>query len=128
MKMNKKKSALEGKSSDSQERIEVYMKTESVLTPIGPDPSIPTINVHKSSNSSSPLLIFEGRLKNHPIRVLVDGGAQGNFVSKMLVRKEDLKPDETDVSTIILADRRTKQTPLVNNVSFSIGEYRTTLS
>ena len=74
--------------------------------------------------SSSDLLQVEGHLGCHPVRILIDGGSRGNFVSEEVVKEAGLRVNPQIQKKIVIADRKEYLATLVSACSLSIGEYR----
>lgn len=82
-----------------------------------------SLHLRSAALQKSDLLVYEGKVNGHKIRVLVDGGASGNFISRATLTRVGLKataklaPDQVqlaDGSTISSDD-------FVPGASFSVG-------
>jgi predicted aspartyl protease len=68
------------------------------------------------------LLTYEGQIKGQPMRILIDSGASGNFISRRLAQRLQLATIAKDVpDTIRLADGHTVQSTHVSRTAFSLG-------
>ena len=70
-------------------------------------PDLPLLALQASLTGSNELLIFRGRLGRCKVRILIDSGARGNFVSQEMKEKLQLKTDDANPVKIVLADGRT---------------------
>ena len=86
--------------------------------------SLADLAVHSiNSISSLDLLHVEGRLCHFPVRILIDGGSGGNFVSIWLVQDAKLRVGTQMTRTITLADGTQHSASLVPSCALVIAEY-----
>ena len=73
---------------------------------------------------SRDLLYFEGTIKNEPIRILIDGGSIGDFVSENTVRRLNLKTTKVTNQPLAFANgQQARCDQEVQNIQLTIGHY-----
>lgn len=102
--------------------------------PMGPDqaststPRLPfDPQLQNSVNSAEELLIVEGRLGTQAVQVLIDSGANGNFVNEDTIRKSGLGTPSTASRPLTIADGSTISCFLTPNVPLSVNGFSMTL-
>ena len=78
------------------------------------------------SVSSMDLLFVEGCLDHHPIRILIDGGSRGNFVSSKVAQTLGKQFNPPDHPYITLADGSQHPTTLISPCKITIESYSDT--
>ena len=73
--------------------------------------------------ASSDLLRVEGRLGRHKVRVLIDGGARGNFVSLGVVKAANLQTLKDDSFEVTMADGWKSPAVIAPNCHLKIKHY-----
>jgi len=81
-----------------------------------PEESRIDINIVENGFSTN-LLYYDGRIRDEPVRVLVDGGSMGNFVSNAVVRRLHLKVSDVRGQTIAFANG---ETSICNKETYSV--------
>ena len=115
----------------SSSRAPTCVSTPNETGPQEADPLTPSASIlpllNLSSTSSSELLIVEGRLGTLAVRVLIDGGAKGNFVNEETRKKAGLPLPLVDPQPLTVADGRTIQCYNTPNCTLSINGLDMTL-
>ena len=76
------------------------------------------------ATSHTDLLRTEGRLGQHVVRILIDGGSRGNFINNQLVQRVSLCMDTHLMQPIIVTDGSHYTATLVPACELEINEYR----
>ena len=87
-------------------------------------PDLPLFAINTPLTSTDEFFIFRGRLGRYKVRILIDNGARGNFVSKEIREKLTLTTDTENPMRIELADRSIHLGFRVSSVPLAIGTYR----
>ena len=110
---------------DSMDWAPLASNLDSPLVTENPSPDLPLLALEPIA--SSDLLRIKGRLGRHEVRVLIDGGAKGNFVSLAVVKAAGLRTQDDSSYVVTTADGRKLPASIAPDCTLRIKDYKISL-